>query len=107
MRVLLDEHFDVRVRRDLPGHDVYTVEYMGWKSVKNGDLLALADPLFDVFLTADQDLPVASDITQLRRMGIVLLVGYRVTRRRIRPALPRILAALERVHPGSLETVRL
>ncbi len=30
MRILLDECLDWRLRRDLPGHDVKTVQEMGW-----------------------------------------------------------------------------
>ena len=29
---------------------------MGWKSIKNGELLALAEGKFDLFITADQGL---------------------------------------------------
>lgn len=105
MRVLLDEHIDVRYRLDLPRHEVFTVEYMGWKSKKNGELLALADPQFDVFLTADQELPSERRRAGLRRMGIVLVSGELVTRATLRLATLRILEAIERVRPGSLETV--
>ena len=42
MKVLLDECLDWRLRRDLPGHEVKTVQEMGWDGIKNGRLLALA-----------------------------------------------------------------
>jgi len=29
---------------------------MGWKSIKNGELLSLAEPQFDLFITSDQGL---------------------------------------------------
>ena len=29
---------------------------MNWKRIKNGELLALAEPQFDLFLTSDQNL---------------------------------------------------
>ena len=54
MRVLLDEHVDRRLARDLPGHDVSTVPQMRWAGIRNGDLLALADGQFDVFVTVDR-----------------------------------------------------
>ena len=51
MRILLDECLPKRLKRDLVGHQARTVPEMGWASKKNGELLALAEPEFDVFLT--------------------------------------------------------
>ena len=50
MKLLLDECLDSRLRRDLPDHEVKTVQEMGWDGIKNGRLLALADPEFQVSL---------------------------------------------------------
>ena len=56
MKVLIDESLDVRLRQHLAGHDTYTVQFMGWKGLKNGDLLArAATDGFDVVLTYDQN----------------------------------------------------
>ena len=57
MRVLLDECLPGRkLRPAFPDHDVRTVAEMGWRGVKNGALLALAEPLFDAFITIDSNL---------------------------------------------------
>ena len=57
MRVLLDENLTRRLRRRLTGHSVATVAYQGWRGVRNGTLLDLAERNgFDIFLTADQNL---------------------------------------------------
>lgn len=42
MKILLDECLPLRLRNHIPGHDVFTVEYMGWKGIGNGRLMALA-----------------------------------------------------------------
>jgi hypothetical protein len=42
VRVLLDECLPAGLRRDLSGHDVTTVQRMGWAGTKNGALLPLA-----------------------------------------------------------------
>jgi hypothetical protein len=42
MKVLLDEMVDVRFRRCLPGHDVFSVDYLKWKGLKNGAIIARA-----------------------------------------------------------------
>ena len=42
MKLLLDENLPHALRRELPGHDAFTVQYMGWSRAKNGQLLAMA-----------------------------------------------------------------
>jgi len=56
MRLLLDECVPRRLKRELAEHDVLTVTENGWSGIKNGELLALAELEFDVFLTVDQSL---------------------------------------------------
>jgi len=56
MKVLLDECIDWRLSRDLADHQVTTARPMGWTSIKNGELLALASREFDVFVTTDRNL---------------------------------------------------
>jgi hypothetical protein len=41
----------------IEGHECRTVVECGWSGKKNGELLALADPQFDVLLTLDKNLP--------------------------------------------------
>jgi Domain of unknown function (DUF5615) len=54
MRVLLDENIPHGVRKLLPEHDVFTVAYMEWAGIKNGELLKAAeDDGFDVLITSD------------------------------------------------------
>jgi hypothetical protein len=57
VRVLLDESVPHDLVPLLVGHDVQTVQGRGWAGTKNGALLALAEPDFDVFLTADRNIP--------------------------------------------------
>jgi hypothetical protein len=52
VRVLLDECLSRPLKRDLLGHDVRTVQEMGWASKRNGEVLRLAEREFDSFLTA-------------------------------------------------------
>lgn len=54
MRLLLDECIPKRLKRELLGHEVRTVQDMGWSGIKNGALLRLADGRFDALLTVDQ-----------------------------------------------------
>lgn len=56
MNILLDECIDRKLARDFPDCEVKTVPQMGWAGVKNGQLLALAQVEFDVFITVDRNL---------------------------------------------------
>jgi hypothetical protein len=55
VRVLLDECVDWRLARDIVGHDVKTARQMGWTTIENGELLALAAGQFDAFVTVDRN----------------------------------------------------
>jgi hypothetical protein len=56
MRILLDESLPIELCSEIAGHDVRYVREMGWSGLKNGELLARAAAIFDVVLTADQNL---------------------------------------------------
>jgi len=56
VRVILDECVDRRLASELTGHDVSTVPEMGWVGIQNGELLALVEKQFDVFLTVERNL---------------------------------------------------
>ena len=72
MRVLLDECVDWRLSRDLIGHEVKTARQMGWTTIKNGELLALAAHTFDAFVTVDRNLAFQQNPATLALMVIVL-----------------------------------
>ena len=42
MKLLLDENLPHQLRLEPPGHDAYTVAYMNWGGVENGELLRRA-----------------------------------------------------------------
>ena len=55
MKILLDECVPVQVRNALSGHDVTSVQRMGWSGLSNGELLSLAeDAGFELFVVADK-----------------------------------------------------
>lgn len=56
MKLLLDECIDRKLAREFPGYEVKTVPQMGWAGVKSGQLLALAEAEFNVFITGDRNL---------------------------------------------------
>src|SRR5450759_4296634 len=88
MRLLLDECVPLRLKQDLPGHDVYTVREKGWSSKRNGELLRLMRAEgFQCLLTVDQNLEFQQN---LRESGVsVILIAARSNRLRdLKPAVP-------------------
>lgn len=66
MKVLLDENLPHELRRELSGHEVFTVQYMGWSGVKNGLLLGRAAKAgFDVMVTMDSGVPYQQNLALL------------------------------------------
>jgi hypothetical protein len=51
VRILLDECVPLPLRKLLSAHDCKSAQEMGWNSIKNGELLALAEAQFDLFIT--------------------------------------------------------
>ena len=73
MWVLLDECLPRRLLRGLPGHEVHTVQGLGWSGTKNGALLRrVASDGFEVFVTVDRNLEHQQHIPDVatRRRGV-------------------------------------
>lgn len=57
MLLLLDENLPKKLKRDFPGHQVFTIKERGWAGLKNGILLQnLLENKFDALITYDKNL---------------------------------------------------
>lgn len=104
MRVLLDECVDWRLSRDITGHDVKTAHQMGWATIKNGELLALAVEQFDVFVTVDRNLAFQQNVTALP-ISVIVLSAKSNRLADLKPLIPRLLASIETIKPRSIELI--
>jgi predicted nuclease of predicted toxin-antitoxin system len=84
MRILLDENLPRKMAGHLAGHECRSVAESGWSGKKNGELLALADPLFDVLLTLDKSLPYQQSL----QSGRIAVLIVRARSNRIQDLLP-------------------
>jgi predicted nuclease of predicted toxin-antitoxin system len=93
VKLLPDECIDGRLARDFSGHDVKTVPQMGWAGIKNGELLALAETDFDVFITVDRNLSFQQN---LPKFNIAVLVLHAPSNRLadLRLLIPKIFSIL-------------
>jgi hypothetical protein len=101
VRILLDECLPKRLKRELLGHDAWTVPEMGWASKRNGELLTLAEGQFDVFLTVDRNLSFQNEV---HRFALAVIVLYAPSNKlgALRPLVPELLSTLSTVAPGKV-----
>lgn len=88
MRLLLDESLPWRLGRLLVGHEVESVQRMGWSSVQNGALLRLAATQLDVFATADQNIEFQQNLAAL---PMLVLVSRSTALSALAPLVPVLL----------------
>lgn len=106
MKVLLDEDVPRRLSRELVGHEVSTVQEMGWAGIKNGVLLDLAAAAgFEVLVTCDRGMQYQQNVPALGLALIVLAVPNKRLNT-IRSLVPEILALLDSTpQPGTVSVV--
>ncbi len=103
MKIIIDECVPHIVKKELPDHDIKTVQEMGWSGVKNGELLKMAAAEFDVFITSDKNLRFQQNLGELK-LGIILLPGNQIPV--IKALLPQIDEALNKTSPGSFMEIQ-
>jgi hypothetical protein len=73
MRILFDQATPVPIRAHLTEHEVRTAAQQGWDTLKNGELLAVAEADgFDVLLTTDKNLLYQQNLSG-RRIAVEVL----------------------------------
>jgi hypothetical protein len=73
VKVLLDENLDHALRKLLGLHEVFTVTFMGWTGLKNGELLRAAEEMgIEVLVTGDRTLNYEQNLAG-RRLAIAVL----------------------------------
>jgi len=105
MKILLDENLPHELRTLLPGHDVFTVAYLGWSGAKNGALLqrAAADG-FDVMITMDSGVRYQQNVTALP-IAVMIVSAASNDIDDLRPLLPQMLRRLDSLTPKTVSRV--
>jgi predicted nuclease of predicted toxin-antitoxin system len=101
VKVLIDECLPRRLTRVLPGHAAKTVPQAGWAGKSNGELLALMDGWFNVFLTIDRDLAVQQNLAELRVATIIIRANSNALED-VEPLVSEILRALQTSKKGDV-----
>ncbi len=104
MKVFLDECIDWRLARDITGHDVATARQMGWTSIRNGELLALASQQFDVFVTVDRNLSFQQNLDALT-IAVIVLHAPSNRLADLKALVPELMRAIGSAKPGAATIV--
>lgn len=105
MRLLFDQGTPAPLRRLLSGHDVRTAYECGWSTLKNGELLAVAEAQgFEVLVTTDMSLKCQQNLGS-RRIGIVVLST--TSWPRIQAAAELVVTAVDAARSGSYAEVAI
>ncbi len=96
MNAIIDECVPAIVKRGLPGHNIATVQEMGWSGIKNGELLKLVSADFDVFITSDKNLRFQQNLASFD-IAVILLPSNQVPV--IKGLLDQISEALSKIQP--------
>jgi hypothetical protein len=104
VNVLADECVPLKLLRLLSGHNFTTAQEKGWGSFKNGQLLALAESEFDLFLTCDRNLQYQQNLKG-RKIAILLLsTNHWPT---LKQHADLVQAALGKMKPSEFVTVEI
>lgn len=106
MRLLIDECLPRKVKFlfSEAGHEYETVRDAGLSGKENGELLALADKDFDVFVTIDRNIPFQQNLAG-KRIAILIIRAASSDLDDIRPYIPQAIAALRSIKPQQLVEV--
>jgi hypothetical protein len=74
---------------------------MNWRTIKNGELLALVAGQFDVFVTVDRNLAFQQNIPALQ-IAVLVLRAKSNRLADLKPLVPELLSAIEAAKPGVL-----
>ena len=104
MKVLLDECVDWRLSRDLVGHEMKTARQMGWSTIRNGELLALAAKEFDVFVTVDRNLSFQQNLPAFT-IAVIVLRAQSNRLADLQVLVPELLASIPGAKQGAVTHV--
>ena len=103
MRILLDHGTPRPIARHLKAHLVVEAKVEGWDRYSNGALLDAAEAAgFEILLTTDKNMQYQQHL-QKRKIAIVVLGVGRW--RPIKPAIQRVIEAVDAAKPGTVITV--
>ena len=105
MKLLLDHSVPQPLRHHLLGHDLQTAEFLGWETMRNGDLIRNAVlEGYDLLITCDQSIRFQQN---LLRQPITVLTITTNDWQTIRTNISLVRSAIETAQQGWDNLLRL
>jgi hypothetical protein len=103
MKMLLDENLPHKLLKTLPGHEVYTLQKMGWLGYKNGALIKLmVDSGFNALITFDKNIQHQQNFSKYP-ITVFVLIAEKNTYKDLAPLMPKVEEHLIKgLNPGSI-----
>ena len=106
MKLLLDECMPWRLKPLFAagGHECRTARDAGFSGKENGELLDLAEDVFDVLVTIDKNIRCQQNLAG-RKIAVLIIRSVSNDLDDIRPHVPEALLALRSLRPGQVVEV--
>ena|ERR1700722_10856207 len=102
MKLLLDECVPEDLKDFILGHEVASTAEMGWKGIKNGELMRRAvDAGFDVFLTTDKNIRHQQNISKYQ-ISVIVFDVFRNKVEELQKKLPEMYELPSSIEKGKL-----
>ncbi|MCI5065566.1 DUF5615 family PIN-like protein [bacterium] len=105
MKILLDECVPQRFADLIEGHEVRLAQEMGWASIKNGELMALASQAFDIMITVDKKMASQHDSKTLK-MPVIILSARSTQYKHIKLLAPKLTNILKESPKNGFHFIR-
>jgi len=104
VKILLDEGVPEIIQQRLLAFSIFTVERMGWTSLKNGDLLTRMMGEFQIIITTDKNLPFQQNLKKRQISAIILPTNEIPAVIRL---LPRLKIAIATIEQGDFKELKM
>ncbi|MBD2756977.1 hypothetical protein [Spirosoma validum] len=107
MKLLIDENLPKALKLYFPENELFTVRDMGWRSKKNGELLALMlAESFDVLVTFDKNLRFQQNFAKYP-LAVLVLNAWGNSIPFLEPLLPKMREVLRESLPLGATVISL
>ena len=104
MKILLDEGVPKIIQKRLSNLSISNVEEMGWRGIKNGELLDLMSGQFQILVTTDKNLSSQQNLKK-RQISAVVLPTNDIPS--VIELLPQIEQALTTIDAGEFQELKM
>ena len=105
MKILFDECLPKKLKYELINQEIKTVPEMGWAGKTNGELISLAQPQFDAFITVDKKLTHQQNLQDIG-FAIIVLAAKRNTFDSLKPLFAEVENALNSIKSGEVLLIK-